>query len=253
MRSNGINGTHRPSRELLPAPRTKKRPWAARLRSWWARAWSPGGLLYGPWDDLARARHAGWHGMANWIKTVLTAMMVCSAIVVLDCTAHSTVELLDRLSAHAPPTGAPGIESVGGLWGVIDNPISSYIGHHSVGLSISGSAVHTAWQLTGLIGLVCGTAGLTAGRIIWLLWGTASIAMVWTASPDNNRTVATGLAILMWALASALPLRGLRTRPLVVHDHTHHPQIHLHSVNPPPPADTADDSGTGTPRQQSRR
>ncbi|MFK0112519.1 hypothetical protein [Streptomyces sp. NPDC091217] len=248
MDSNGINGTPQRSRELLLAPGTKTKVRRARLRAWWTKAWNPGGLLYRRWDDLARARHAGWHGMADWIKAVFAVAMVCSVIVVLDFAARITAGVLDRLSAPAPVTGAPGIDTTGGPWGVIDNPVSSYIGQHAVGLPVSGPAMYTAWQLAGLIGLVGGTAGLTAGRIIWLLWGASSIAMVWTASPDSNRTLATGLAVLMWVLASTLPLRRLRLRPLVIHDHTHQPQLHLHSVSPST-ATTADGT-TGIPHQQ---
>ncbi|MFH8342967.1 hypothetical protein [Streptomyces sp. AM6-12] len=77
---------------------------------------------------------------------------------------------------------------------MIEGPIRSYIGQHSVGLSIPGSAVYTFWQFTGLIGLIGGFAGSTGARILWAGWGLSGVAMVWSATPDGSRTVATGIA-----------------------------------------------------------
>jgi hypothetical protein len=46
--------------------------------------------------------------------------------------------------------------------------------------------------------------------------------MIWSASPAGGRAAATGLAALMWALASIFALRGLTLRPIV---HNHPPDL----------------------------
>ncbi|MFE5596277.1 hypothetical protein [Streptomyces sp. NPDC056549] len=63
--------------------------------------------------------------------------------------------------------------------------------------------------------------------------------MIWSATPAGGRAAATGLAALMWALASIFALRGLSLRPIV---HNHPPQfqpqfnpaLHLHAILPTP-------------------
>ncbi|MGV9248049.1 hypothetical protein [Streptomyces sp. NPDC003710] len=66
------------------------------------------------------------------------------------------------------------------------------------------------------------------------------------AAPAGGRAAATGLAALMWALASMFALRGLTLRPIV---HNHPPQyqfnpaLHLHATIPAP-TPAGDDFGT---------
>ncbi|WP_228978416.1 hypothetical protein [Streptomyces sp. DH12] len=63
--------------------------------------------------------------------------------------------------------------------------------------------------------------------------------MIWSATPAGGRAAATGLAALMWALASIFALRGLTLRPVV---HNYPPQfqpqfspaLHIHATLPTP-------------------
>ncbi|TGZ12376.1 hypothetical protein DV517_74710 [Streptomyces sp. S816] len=99
--------------------------------------------------------------------------------------------------------------------------------------------------MTGLIGLVGGFFGNAGARIVWVLFGTGSLAMIWSTAPAGGRAAATGLAALMWALASVFALRGLTLRPIV---HNHPPQyqfnpaFHLHTPIPAP-TPAGDDHG----------
>ncbi|GAA2225088.1 hypothetical protein [Streptomyces indiaensis] len=220
-----------------PLPDTEDVPGTkrfARLREAWDASWEKGGFLYERWEELNQACPAGWHGMSNWIKATIALALLCSVIVLLYAASDIVTAVLHRLSAAIPATEPPGTDTTSGLWGMIDNPIRSYIGQHSAGLTVPGSTVYAFWQLTGLAGLIGGFAGSAAARIAWLLWGGSSVAMVWAASPADGRIVA-----LLWALASVFALRGLTLRPVV---HTYNsppvmqpefrPELHIHATIP---------------------
>ncbi|CAM5293302.1 hypothetical protein GCM10010329_80710 [Streptomyces spiroverticillatus] len=186
----------------------------ARLRAGWEASWEQGGFLYGRWEELRLVPKAGWHGVARWIKALLVLAGVCALLILLDTAGDIFGAALSRLADSMPATRA-GTSAVGELWGVVDNPIRSYIDQHSVGLSVSGSAVYAFWQLVGLFGLAGGFLGSTGARITWACWGAVSVLAVWSAAPADGRTVAAGIAVLAWTLASTLALRGWSLRPVV--------------------------------------
>ncbi|MFD3621518.1 hypothetical protein ACFWWT_41225 [Streptomyces sp. NPDC058676] len=266
MQSNGTPryGQHHPSKSnfdipaLPPVPDIEigKEHRFARLRASWNAAWAEGGFLYHRWDELFAARHAGWHGMANWIKATLALAAMGSLIVLLDTAGDIVTAVLHRVFAAVPAVELPGTDTTSGLWGVIDNPIRSYIGQHSAGLPVPGSAVYAFWQLAGLVGLIGGFARSTGARILWAGWGCSSVAMVWAAAPTGGRTVATGIAALLWALASILALRGLSLRP-IVHNHPpvwqpeFRPELHFHAWIPAP-AQPGDDTPGNVHQLQQR-
>ncbi|WP_424893281.1 hypothetical protein [Streptomyces sp. XH2] len=227
-----------------PKPQTVKLPRRTTVATWWTTAWSEGGVLYRRWEEILLARRAGWHEMANWIKAVLGLAGVCAVLVLLDAAADVIDNAVTRLLTAAPAVQV-GTDTSSGVWGVIDNPVRSYIAQRSTGLAISGSTLYTAWEIAGLLGLIGGFFRSTGARITWITWGAASIAMVWSASPAANRTVATGIAALAWTLASVLALRGLSLRPVVVNHiynagHEIRPEIHIPAPADPPADDTLD-------------
>lgn len=234
----------------LPVPYVPKPGKQSRLtplRRWWNSTWTEG-LLYRRWEELRQAPRAGWHGMANWVKALLAIAAACSVIILLNAAADIAGAVLNGVFPAVPAVQPPGTDTTPGMWGVIDNPIRSYIGQHSASLTVSGSAVYLLWQLAGLFGLIGGFARSTGARVTWTLWGAASIAMVWSASPTSSRTVATAIAVLAWTLASMLALRGLRLRPRwIAHIHTApiqiRSEIHLPAVTARTD-DTADDVHT---------
>ncbi|MFG3545158.1 MULTISPECIES: hypothetical protein [Streptomyces] len=127
------------------------------------------------------------------------------------------------------------------LWGTVDHPVRDFLSQQAAHLSVAPAALYAFWQLTGVLGLIGGFLGNAGARIAWALFGCGSLAMVWSASPPGGRAAATGLAALMWALASILALRGLSLRPIV---HNHPPQfptqfspaLHIHATLPAPSA-----------------
>ncbi|MGR8012249.1 hypothetical protein [Streptomyces hypolithicus] len=258
-----VNGQHHPHSpsflDLLdqtppPAdpPAAPGTPRFARLRTAWDASWEEGGFLHGRWEELRQAPQAGWHLMANWIKALLVLTGVCALIILLDTAGDIFDAALSRLADTVPATRA-GTTAASELWGVVDNPIRSYITQHTAGLSVSSSAVYTFWQMAGWFGLIGGFIGSTGARITWTLWGASSAAAVWSAAPADGRTVATGIAVLAWTIASTLALRGLSLRPVVnnfippapaapvFQPHIEiRPEIHLPAPAPAPDDDAPD-------------
>ncbi|OII64345.1 hypothetical protein BJP40_02185 [Streptomyces sp. CC53] len=249
-----INGQHNPNffdlfNQTPPPPDAKDWPRPKRfagLREAWNASWKQGGFLYERWEELFQARQLGWHEMANWIKAVLSLTGVCAVVILLDTASDIVNAVLHRLAATRTVTEAPGIDTTSGLWGVIDNPIRSYIGQHSTGLPVPSSAVYAFWQFAGLIGLVGGFIGSAGARILWTGWGLATVAVVWSATPDGNRTLAVGIAALAWALASIFALRGLSLRPVINNFAPAAPQVNVYPAfhfpsQPAPGHDDLDD------------
>ncbi|MGW7620782.1 hypothetical protein ACWGLG_34095 [Streptomyces antimycoticus] len=231
-----MNGQHRPNSildrfELPPAKNGKQR--LARLRTAWRESWEEGGFLYQRWEELFQARHASWHEVANWIKTAALFGGLGLLVLMLDAASDIASTTLKGLS-DVPATSAG---DGSGLWGTVDHPVRVFLADQAAHLSVAPAALYAFWQLTGLLGLVGGFFGNAGARIAWLLFGIGSLAMIWSAAPAGGRAAATGLAALMWALASIFALRGLTLRPIV---HNHPPQyqfspaLHLHATIPAP-------------------
>ncbi|WP_328884688.1 hypothetical protein [Streptomyces sp. NBC_00299] len=212
----------------------------ARMRAAWDNSWKQGGFLYERWEDVRHARSAGWHGMSNWIKAALSLASVCAFIIVLDAAGDIVSALAHRIATATPDTQLAS-ETSNSFWAVIDTPVRTYIAQHTSGLAVSGSAVYAFWKAVGLFSLVGGFFHSTGARITYTLWGAASVGMVWSASPANGRTVATGIAVLAWTIASVFALRGLSLRPITHTAFQPHidirPEVHI----PPQPAPAHDD------------
>jgi hypothetical protein len=221
---------------LRPKPQPKQ-PRLAAIRNRWNNSWHHG-FLHDRWEDLRRAPELGWHGMGNWLKTTLALAGTSVLILLLNSAAAVVLDALQHLLTAAPHVQA-GTGTSHGVLAVIDQPVRSYLAAHSASLAISASTVYTLWQLVGLFGLVGGFLRSSGARLTWTAWGAASIAMVYSAAPADGRTVATGVAVLAWTVASAFALRGLTLRPMFfthVHNAGHQlkPCIHLPApANPP--------------------
>ncbi|MFF3505399.1 hypothetical protein [Streptomyces sp. NPDC003247] len=225
-----------------PPSLEEKEPRLEALREWWADAWDDGGFLHDRWEDLRRAPALGWHGMANWVKTSLGLAGICAVLILLDGATDVLADTLHSLLTAVPRVQV-GADTSHGVFAVVDQPIRSYIAAHSAALPISASTVYTVWQIVGLFGLVGGFFRSSGARLTWTAWGAASIAMVWDTAPDEGRTIATGLAVLAWTVASAFALRGLTLRPaFFTHIHNAGHQIEPHIHLPAPAVPDADDT-----------
>lgn len=212
------------------------------VREWWTNAWTDGGVLHARWEEIRTAPQAGWHGMTHWIKATLALTATCVLLILLNAAA-GVITTTTRDLLAAAPTVRVGTDTSSGIWGVIDNPVRTYIAHHSTHLPIHASTLYTCWQLTGLFGLLAGFAGWTGARLTWTAWGATTIAMVWSTTPAGSRTLATAAAVLAWTIASTLALRGLNLRPTVINQIINSapdikPQIHIPAPASPPADDT---------------
>ncbi|MFI1621807.1 hypothetical protein ACH4VT_33340 [Streptomyces lydicus] len=200
-----------PDIDLNKDPGTKR---FAQLRAGWDASWEQGGFLHGRWEELRQVPQAGWHGMANWIKALLILTAVRAVIILLDTAGDIFDAALGRLADMVSATQV-GTSASGEFWGVVDNPVRTYIAQHTAGLPVSGAAVYTFWQLAGVFGLIGGFVGAIGARLTWTVWGAATVAVVWTTTPADGRTVATAIAVLAWTIASTLALRGLSLRQVI--------------------------------------
>ncbi|MFG3133513.1 hypothetical protein ACGFZU_38190 [Streptomyces tendae] len=216
------NGQHNPNfldllNQTPPPPDAKhwRRPKRSpRLLAAWRKSWKPGGFFYQRWEEISQARHAGWHEIAVWIKTAGLLAGLSLIVMMVDAAgdiASATLKGLSDVQATDAGDGS-------GLWGTVDHPIRAFLADQAAHLAVAPAALYAFWQLAGLLGLIGGFFGNAGARITWTLWGLASLAMIWSAAPAGGRAAATGLAALMWALASAFALRGLTLRP-IVHNH----------------------------------
>ncbi|MFD6114034.1 hypothetical protein ACFWG0_28600 [Streptomyces yangpuensis] len=205
----------------------------AKLRAAWKETWKEGGFLYQRWEEVLQARQGSWHEAATWVKTTLLLGGLSLIVLMLDAAGDVVSAALKGLSDVPATSGSDG----SGLWGTVDHPVRVFLADQAAHLSVAPAALYAFWQLTGLLGLVGGFFGNAGARIAWLLFGIGSLAMIWSAAPAGGRAAATGLAALMWALASIFALRGLPLRPIV---HNHPPQyqfnpaLHLHATLPAP-------------------
>ncbi|MDV9188189.1 hypothetical protein R6L23_08160 [Streptomyces sp. SR27] len=233
---------------VLPTSKPSLKKSGARTRldaagAWWNRAWEKDGVLHGVWEDIRRAPKADWHGLAHWIKAL--ALIVAAVVVVMLLGAAASVlgALADAVTGSVPRPQVDLENDTSGIWPTLTTPIRSFLDAQAAHLpALSGATVYTLWQATGLVGLIGGFLRISGARILWTLWGTGSIWIVWTGSPAGGRILAAALAAAVWALASILALRGISFRP-VIHNHApaapvfspeFRPELHLHATLPAP-------------------
>jgi hypothetical protein len=230
----------------VTTPQPRQQPRVAALRAWWTTSWAPGGFLYARWEDLRSARQLGWHGMANWLKTLLAIAGASVVVLLFNGAVDVVLNALHHLLTAAPRVQV-GTDTSHGVFAVVDQPVRTYIAAHTAGLQINASTVYTLWQVVGLVGLIGGAFRSTGARLTWTAWGAASIAMVHSAAPAGGRTVATALAVLAWTAASALALRGLSLRPVFfTHIYNTAPAFEPHLHIPAAAAPPADDGSPDT-------
>jgi len=99
---------------------------------------------------------------------------------------------------------------------IVITPVHAYITAHAAGLAAGAEAIFSAWTLSGVgLWLACWLARSWGARLAWVLYGAATAAMVYSASPATGRMLATGVAIVYWALLSVFAFRGVGRRPTV--------------------------------------
>lgn len=130
----------------------------------------------------------------------------------------STLQFLGDLIDGTDHTTRWGVAHSGPA-GVITDPIQRYLTIHAANLPASAQALWSGWLIAGFVLLVLSFFKSWGARIGWVLFGTASTAMVWSASPSGGRNLAAGVAVLAWGLLSVAAFRGAwRRRASIILD-----------------------------------
>ncbi|MFF8786749.1 hypothetical protein [Streptomyces sp. NPDC015125] len=123
-----------------------------------------------------------------------------------------------------------------GLLATVTTPVGHYLLDHTgaAGLPLTAGAAYALWQILGMASFPLAVYRSNAARVVWLLWGALTVAMVWAGAPAAGRTVAAGVTLLGFAVCSAAALRGLRIRRPVapigdsVRSEGNRTELHLH-------------------------
>lgn len=96
-----------------------------------------------------------------------------------------------------------------GLFETVRRPVTAYLHSSAVDLPMTQQALTDLWQLIGIVGfLALAVLQSRSARLVWLLWGLATAAMVWAGTAQPGRAVAAGVTVMAWACASLIALRG---------------------------------------------
>jgi hypothetical protein len=94
------------------------------------------------------------------------------------------------------------------------DPVHRYLDAHAAGLPVTSATLWWTWCAAG-IGLFALAVlfRANAARLGWVLYGLASAAMAWAASPAPSRPIVAGVAGLWWTVLALFALRSsIRTR-----------------------------------------
>ncbi|MFJ3638049.1 hypothetical protein [Streptomyces sp. NPDC090112] len=182
------------------------------LSAYWQKAWAVDGFLFNRWKELNVSAQTGWNGSARWVKCLILALIVSISVTIVNA---CTKILVVAFSIVDSRSSVDGLDSSGGIWVAVHRPIQFYLEQHSDDLGIDVLSLHVFWCLLGFAGVVGGFFGSSGARIVWLLWGVGSVAMVWEASASGGRIFAAGLAVSLWSLSGIAALRGLNRKPIV--------------------------------------
>lgn len=174
-------------------------------------------------DDISSAATNGWSHTALWLKATAIIGSLAATALLLAWAAGS----LGLQAVHALPWPTQKVSDPTGLLATIDQPVRRYLDTHTAQLPVTATTAYALWQATGALALVLGFCRSSGGRILWLLWGALTVAMVFTATPAPGREVAAAIAALGWAALSLLALRGISLSPTAL--------INVHVPAPPAP------------------
>lgn len=223
-----------PGRELVLRqtvayrPRSRTERWLHATAAWCTRYLTP--ALLRRRADIEDALEGGWVLTADWIKATVyvgTAAVTLGLASLLADWVLAAVRNLTRLH--------PGLVST------VTGPLFDYLQQHGATLHVSTQTLYSVWVLTGMVLLLAASFGSLFGRMAWTGYGAASAAMIWSAAPAGSRTVAAGVAVLLWTLASLAAFKGARF-PLLVNVSSSVTNISSPPALPvPAPQDSDDD------------
>ncbi|WP_274036291.1 hypothetical protein [Streptomyces sp. MMBL 11-1] len=166
-----------------------------RVSEWWQHSW-----LGTRWDYIGDALYDA----APWARALIRGVAVAAAP--LAALYATTALLLAWVEVSSPAPGGTG------LLAVLTEPVRTYLEDCTRALPITAETGYRFWQFVGCTSFLFAVYHRGFGRVIWGLWGAASVAMVWAGAPDTGRAVSAGIAVFAWSAASAAAWRGMRLR-----------------------------------------
>lgn len=159
-------------------------------------------------QEVGSSLTGGWAHSALWIKGIVLFSAALVGVAVVGVLANTAVHT--ARTWHTPK---------GWHWdavvATIEQPVNAYLTAHSAGLPLPVAALHLLWLSSGAVALAMSFLfGGLGARTTWVMWGAATVVMVWSGTPGEARQVAAGLATIAWGLASILAMRGLKLRPM---------------------------------------
>lgn len=159
-------------------------------------------------QEIGDSLTGGWSESALWIKLVVLFSVFLVGIAVVGVLANTVLHT-------AREWHTPGGWNWDGVVATIDDPVHAYLTAHSTGLPLPVTALHLLWVASGAVLLLMSFLfGGFGARMTWVVWGAATVVMVWSGTPGSARQVAAGLATVAWGLASILAMRGLNLRSI---------------------------------------
>ncbi|MFE2070661.1 helix-turn-helix domain-containing protein [Streptomyces sp. NPDC059467] len=158
--------------------------------------------------DIGDSLTGGWRQSALWIKLLVLFSVFLVGIAVVGVLANT----VSRRAHTWHPAGGWRWHDVAAT---IDDPVHAYLTAHSAGLPLPVTTLHLLWIASGatLLAMAFLFGGFGA-RTTWILWGAATVLMVWSGTPGAARQVAAGLTVITWGLASIPAMRGLNLRSI---------------------------------------
>lgn len=170
------------------------RRWWAMLNEWAAHQWQQ------------LNRHLGARRAAQWPPPWAPHVIVIAAITVVLVIVVPLLSGVVFLIWAALRQGAGLVGSTAAVRTVL-TPVHAYLYRHAEGLALNGATLWWTWCAAGVVLFVLSTGRVFGARIGWLLYGGATVTMVWGATTEPGRPVAAGITALWWVMASLFALR----------------------------------------------
>ncbi|MER5866151.1 hypothetical protein [Kitasatospora sp. NPDC002040] len=164
--------------------------------------------LIGGLDDFTTAE--------PWVRTLAYLLAITLAVVVLGTAGGVLLNAAGAVidTVHLPQV----LGATTGLRTALTGPVHVYLDAHTTN-PLTPATAYAAWKTTGVVVFAVAFLGrVPVARLAWTAWSVATLAMIWQATPEAGRPVATGAAAAVLTAASFLALRGLSfsLRPMII-------------------------------------
>lgn len=170
--------------------------WSAMLQEWSRFQWRR--LHHG-------VEPGGWP--PPWAIPALSIAGLVLAVAVIAGLIVPLLAAIARFLVAAVDGGADWVRDWN-LARLVLDPVRAYLDTHATGLPIGADTLWWTWTAAGAAFFLLGwLAAAVAARIGWVLWGAATVAMVYATTTGPARTTTAGIAVLWWTVLSLFALR----------------------------------------------